>query len=1276
MSNALNRAKSDEGVPDWVRIQTKTFTRWCNKIVDGKNGHVFTCLEEDFADGISFNILVSCLVNQNLIIHPSPKTNFAKLENLNRALYVLTEMEKVTLINISAEDLLNKNKKLVLGLVWTLIQKYQIAHQTDLKLKTKSVLLNRVNDAIRDSNVSVSNFSDQWKDTAAFSALVNSISPNAFDVVRLDEEEKCIKKLSSIFDYADKNLEITNLLDAEDVVKYPDELSLMSYISMYLNCLEKKRAGSVDPSRVVAEGPGIEEAVVGTEASFRVITRTKPENSVSDKCEVTAELAKVTESPDGQEGVPVKIEQLEDGVYRGSYIAQEPGLYNLKVSVNGQPINASPFQVSAKEPAINPEDFRASGEGVECAISEKDTDIVVERVDGAPIRPGVAFEAYVEIDKESKIPIELTPLGDRGYSGRYALKDVRGDAEVFVNVMMNSGGESFHVKGSPYAVKFYSPEKGNVEVIVDECPPVVAGEPICVRIRARDRFGDLRPVPGLRLEAELESDPPVKVDVVDKGDGDYECSLVQTKAGKYPLAVSMQGKPVSSAAFVEVVPDVPCSDKTSIYLLSDFDDDEHKFSVGEHIKGQVLINDQYNNQITNEQVPVSLEVVSPTGKKVDVETATGSDGILNFSLVPDEQGLHSLFAKIGEGDAEKPSFELNISEGDKELKVWMCEDTKSTFKAGENVCYILHTEGWSGKKLKDGQISLSAKLPDAAVEYDLVEPDANGDPWMIVCKFLPYVAGSFELKTDVCSKTQSRSFSFPIQVVPAEPDPQKSTLMKSSPNRVYAGNTWQCKFSLKDRYENPITEGALFVDIKVTQVLDQDNAPSVCDNLNLKGVVTPSPTLSIIENKDGVYTVECEPIKTAGKYRLYVMLGGTPIENSPSSFSVKPLATISPEMCYLVGVADGRVGEEQTVTLVCRDEFGNLTGSRKVHVNAKLVGPEQVQTHVAYQQDGVYAISCCPTLAGEYTYRVSLDKKKVDLGASGLPYKLQLDPADVDGASCTATGKGLYRAKSSVNSGFRIQLRDRFGNPHKTNPGVSTDSYLLFVSGDSLALVTSDLPSDPIPVSLSDAGDGTIEAKYQTSRSGEYALHVLVQEKPIQKSPFSVKATAGPYYIDHTLTQFPEKNVAGRPGPVVKLCDQAKNICTKNKSTPKAVLEPKNHAEFPFAKDGPVSYTLTYPPDLTGDYDVHIQVDGQEVPGSPWPVNIEKCPLDEQDQQMLKNMLPESADVIISCLEQVDETKRCAIIKELQGLSKIQNRHSVHINHPHKDKKKRSQQEQ
>lgn len=82
----------------------------------------------DLADGLVLINLIEILTHPKTVgkHNTKPRIGVAKIENLSIALKFL-QNEGVVLVNIGAEDIHAGNSNIILGLIWTLILRYQIS---------------------------------------------------------------------------------------------------------------------------------------------------------------------------------------------------------------------------------------------------------------------------------------------------------------------------------------------------------------------------------------------------------------------------------------------------------------------------------------------------------------------------------------------------------------------------------------------------------------------------------------------------------------------------------------------------------------------------------------------------------------------------------------------------------------------------------------------------------------------------------------------------------------------------------------------------------------------------------------------------------------------------------------------------------------------------------------------------------------------------------------------------------------------------------------------
>ena len=148
---------------------------------------------------------------------------------------------KIQLTNIGAEDVVDGNQKIILGLIWTLILRFTISDINDQGLSAREGLLlwcQRKTACYEE--VDVRDFSTSWNDGLAFCALLDIHRPDLIDYDKLDKSDHR-GNMQLAFDIASKEIGIPDLLDVEDVcdVPKPDERSLMTYIAYWFHAFSQ-----------------------------------------------------------------------------------------------------------------------------------------------------------------------------------------------------------------------------------------------------------------------------------------------------------------------------------------------------------------------------------------------------------------------------------------------------------------------------------------------------------------------------------------------------------------------------------------------------------------------------------------------------------------------------------------------------------------------------------------------------------------------------------------------------------------------------------------------------------------------------------------------------------------------------------------------------------------------------------------------------------------------------------------------------------------------------
>ena len=180
-------------------------------------------------------------------------------------------------------------------------------------------------------------------------------------------DEKLVEIESSL-DFGNEVLERNNLpeiLNVEEVLEQRFQelmkpcvfnlkvnFSMVKYVANDLSALKhspgKLLTTNTEPSSTMADGMGLTEGVQGENCTFTVITKDSQGNkthSEIDRVEVCIQSVQTGKT------IKVTIKDSKDGCYKVSYKPEAAGEFNVSITVSGEAINGSPFQLKVRTKA-------------------------------------------------------------------------------------------------------------------------------------------------------------------------------------------------------------------------------------------------------------------------------------------------------------------------------------------------------------------------------------------------------------------------------------------------------------------------------------------------------------------------------------------------------------------------------------------------------------------------------------------------------------------------------------------------------------------------------------------------------------------------------------------------------------------------------------------------------------------------------------------------------------------------------------------------------------
>eukprot|EP01098_Paradermamoeba_levis_P010621 TRINITY_DN4471_c0_g1_i2.p1 TRINITY_DN4471_c0_g1~~TRINITY_DN4471_c0_g1_i2.p1 ORF type:complete len:645 (+),score=123.57 TRINITY_DN4471_c0_g1_i2:75-2009(+) len=479
-----------------------------------------------------------------------PKIRAQQLENCSWALKFLKE-ENIKLVAIGPEDLVDCRKKLILGLVWTIILRYHI-QKGGASSSAKNDLLAWVQKQIPECNVK--DFTDSWQDGKAICHLTDSLKRGAIDLSKVDTNPNALENATLGEDVAQAELDIPKILQPSDMVSPDsDELSVMTYISYfrdYANNEAKRnerglKEKTADPARCVAHGPGLESGEQFVPGTFTITAK----NCFGDNLKAGGDVFEVALAPLPASGAkttssgsfaPDSVHDNGDGTYTVHYTPLDYGKHTVAVTLRKTPIANSPYTVPVDRSSIT-----VTGPGLESAELFVPSHFVIAAKRMWEAKAGASpgdFQVTLQGPKAPLAPPHVVDNGDGTYTVTYTAHEVGRHT-------INTGLKGRPIGTPPYLVAAKSGIHANTGASGDKAEQFIPTSFTLPVGPLREAGVELSP-----KDVQVSITPPttsaVEAPVVqDDGHGNFVVTWVPLDVGKHVVLVNVKGQPIGNSPF-------------------------------------------------------------------------------------------------------------------------------------------------------------------------------------------------------------------------------------------------------------------------------------------------------------------------------------------------------------------------------------------------------------------------------------------------------------------------------------------------------------------------------------------------------------------------------------------------------------------------------------------------------------------------------------------------------------------------------------------------------
>ncbi|XP_076844602.1 filamin B a isoform X2 [Brachyhypopomus gauderio] len=935
-----------------------------------------------------------------------------------------------------------------------------------------------------------------------------------------------------------------------------------------------------DPTRVLAKGPGLVEALTDKPNKFSIITR-------------GAGIGGLGITVEGPSESKMSCKDNKDGSCNVEYTPYVPGCYDVNITYGGQHIPGSPFKVPARD-VVDSSMVTLSGPGV-----------------GSAVRAQIPQTFTVDCSKAGTAPLSVAVTGPKGLAEPADIRD-NGDGtydvaytpsvEGLFSVAVKYAGEE--IPRSPFKVRVLPTH--DASKVHASGPGLSTGLPASLPVEftidAKDA-GEGQ----LSVQIMDQDGKPKKANLQDNQDGTYRVFYVPDKVGRYTIVIKYGGDEIPTSPY---------------RVRATTSGDATKCTVnGPGIGPTIGIGEEVGFVVNTKGAgkgKVSCIIVTPDGTEVEADIIENEDGTFDIFYVAPNPGTYLIYVRFGGENIPRSPFTVTVTDG-----VYVPINSMNgtgfrpfdmvipfTFRKGEITGEVHMPSGKTAKPEivdnKDGTVTVKyspteaglhemhikyndSHIPESPLQFYVnnanspsVSAYGPGLVYGIANKpatFTIFTEDAAEGGLDLAIEGPSKA---EISCIDNEDGTCTVTYLPTLPG----------DYNILVRYNDKHIAGSPFTariteDKKRRSQVKLGSAADFSLDITETDLSLLTATIKAPSGRDEPCLLKRQPNnhigisfipREVGRHLVSIKKNGHHVANSPIVIMVvqSEIGDANRVKVFGQGLVEGHTFEMSDFVVDTRDAgYGGLALS--------IEGPSKVDIQTEDMDDGTCGVSYCPTEPG--TYIVSI--RFADEHVPGSPFSVKV------------TGEG--RIRESITHRQRAASIATVGSVCDLNLKIpEIDVH------DVSAQVTSPAGTTE-PAEIVAMGNHTYCVRFVPHEMGVHTVSVRYRGQHVPGSPFQF--TVGP------LGEGGAHNVrAGGPG-----LDRAEtgvpaefSIWTREAGAGglSVAVEGPSRAEMSFEdrKDG--SCVVSYVAQEPGDYEVSVKFNDKHIPDSPYLVPV-RTPTDD-----------------------------------------------------------------